>query len=63
MLHTYAARFDVTGNLEKFCELNKTSVHPTYVKQNKSQEAAINVGRITERAASASRGLLHSGHV
>jgi len=23
MLHTCAARFDVTGNLEKFCELNK----------------------------------------
>ena len=23
MLHACAARFDVTGNLEKFCELNK----------------------------------------
>ena len=26
MLHACAARFDVTGNLEKFCELNKTIV-------------------------------------
>ena len=23
MLHACAVRFDVTGNLEKFCELNK----------------------------------------
>ena len=26
MLHACAARFDVTGNLEKFCELNKAFV-------------------------------------
>jgi len=26
MLHTCAVRFDVTGNLEKFCELNKALV-------------------------------------
>ena len=28
MLHACAARFDVTGNLEKFCELNKACVSP-----------------------------------
>ena len=26
MLHACAARFDVTGNLEKFCELNKALI-------------------------------------
>jgi len=26
MLHACAARFDVTGNFEKFCELNKALV-------------------------------------
>jgi hypothetical protein len=32
MLHAYAARFDVTGNLEKFWELNKALkllLHPS----------------------------------
>ena len=29
MLHACAARFDVTGNLEKFCELNKASHQAT----------------------------------
>jgi len=27
MLHAYDQRFDVTGNLENFCELNKALIY------------------------------------
>ena len=32
MLHAYNQRFDVTENLENFCELNKALVHPEIQK-------------------------------
>jgi len=32
MPHAYDQRFDVTGNLENFCELNKALVHPEIQK-------------------------------
>ena len=34
MLHAYAVRFDVTENLEKFCELNKASIHAFLLVQD-----------------------------